>query len=154
MANIDDRDVAEIGRELLHGEAPEAGAESSAPYRAGEVLAVLLEGGGVERLAIVAGQAELDGAQATPVDAQAQPLNDEGRLVGKPAVGLEPVALALTDVEPAPLGCAREGEQEEAERRRIHDLRALVVDPALAIHAPINPASAHEDPGTIGLRRS
>ncbi|HWN90957.1 MAG TPA: hypothetical protein VNQ15_06090, partial [Verrucomicrobiae bacterium] len=57
--------VAEIGRELLHGEAPEAGAEGAAPHRAEEALAVLLEGGGIERLAIVAGQAELHGAQAT-----------------------------------------------------------------------------------------
>src|SRR5712691_11667893 len=112
-------------------------AEGAAPYRAGEALAVLLEGGGIERLAIVAGQAELGGAQATFADAQAQPLNDEGRLVGKPAVGLEPVALALADGEPAPLGRAREGEQEEAERRRIHDLRALVVDPAFAIHSVV-----------------
>src|SRR5262249_19629234 len=129
--------VAEIGCELLHGEASEAGGEAPAAHPAVETLAVLRERGRIEGLPIVAGQAELDRAQAIAVEAHAQPLHDEGRGFPRPALGLEPVALALTDGEPAPLGREREGEQEEAEGGGIHDLGAVVVDPPLAVHAVV-----------------
>jgi len=52
--------LAEIGRELLHGEAPEAGAEGAAPYRAGEALAVLLDQARKKTIRVWAEQSPFD----------------------------------------------------------------------------------------------
>src|SRR5215470_10113341 len=51
--------VHQEGRELLHGHPPEPGVERAAPHAAEEQLALGLECPGVERLAVVAGEAQL-----------------------------------------------------------------------------------------------
>ena len=90
----------------------------------------MLERGGVERFAVVAGEAELHRVQSPVGHAEAEPLDHERRIRG-----LEPVPLALTEGEPAVIRSALEGEQEEAQGRRIDDLGAVVEHATLGIHA-------------------
>src|SRR6266542_1954827 len=126
--------VVEIRSDLLHGEATHARATGSPPHGAEETLTVLLERGGVERLAIIPGQTEVHRLEPAARDSEAEALDDERRVL---VLGLEPVGLALAEREPAAVLRARERQDEEAQSRRIHDLRAVVIDPALAVHAVV-----------------
>src|SRR5688572_1133732 len=118
--------VLEIRRELLHGEAPESRAVLAAAHAAVEAPVLGLEGGGIEGLLELAGEAEPDPPQAAALDFEAQPLDHEWRVRG-----IEPVLLALARHEPAPVGLTPHAEKEEAERRRVHDLGAVVEDAAI-----------------------
>src|SRR5262245_5514334 len=116
--------------DLLQRDAAEAGPEGALAHAAEKLRAVVLEGGGVEGLTIVAGQAQLHGVEPAVGDAQPQALDDERRVHR-----FEPVSLTLAEGEPAALRRALEGQEEEAQRRGVHDLGAVVEHAPVAVHS-------------------
>ena len=98
-------------------------------HPAEEAAAVLYEGGGLERLAIVTSPAEIGALEPAVGDAEREALDHERRIGG-----LEPVPLALAQGEPSPVGGALQREEEEAEGGRVHDLATVVEGAPLAVH--------------------
>src|SRR5215470_1176229 len=144
--------VYQEGRELLHGHPPEPRTKRAAPHAAEEQLALGLERTGVERLAVVAGEAQLGALKMAVGHLQAQPLHHE-RGVG----GLEPVPLALAEGEAAPVVGARHHAEEEAQHRGVDDLGAVVIDAPVAIDLIAVLARrlpAHAVTGTDGWRET
>ena len=93
-----------------------------------EASAVVLEGRRIERFPVVSREMKLDRPEPSVGHPQSEPLDHEGRVVR-----LEPVLLALAYGEPPAVGLASECQHEEAEGRRVHDLRAVVEDVPLAV---------------------
>src|SRR5262249_28960118 len=116
--------------DLLQCDAAEAGSEGALAHAAEELRAVVLEGGRVEGLTVVAGQAQLHAVEPAVGGAPCQAPDDERALRQ-----LDPVRLPLEEREPVALRRALERQEEEAQRRGIHDLGAVVEHAPVAVHS-------------------